>query len=92
MLEKAEKNSKKVGLFRMVDELGRIVIPKEIRERYNLNEGDAIEIWLDGNKIILRKYHTECIYCRSKNNIEKVLEKPVCKSCLTKIKKNIINI
>ena len=57
---------KSTGMIRKVDELGRIVIPKEIRDMFNIIEKDLMEIFIDGDNIILRKYEESCIFCGNK--------------------------
>ena len=77
---------KNIGVIRNVDDLGRIVIPKELRNNLNIKEGNRIEILVSGNSIILRKYTTKCIFCGSaKENIEFDGRK-ICKKCITKLK------
>lgn len=49
---------KATGILRRMDELGRVVIPREIRERYHINDGDALEIFTEDDKIVFRKYDT----------------------------------
>lgn len=61
---------KSTGIVRKVDELGRIVIPKELRKTFNIAEKDSLEIYVDGEQIILKKYCPACIFCgQAKNNI-----------------------
>lgn len=57
---------KSTGIIRKVDELGRVVIPKEIRDMLNIVEKDLMEIFIDGDSIILRKYEESCIFCGNK--------------------------
>ena len=54
---------KSTGIVRKIDELGRVVIPMEIRNTMGINSRDAMEIFVDGDKIILRKYGTSCVFC-----------------------------
>lgn len=54
---------KSTGIVRKVDELGRIVIPKELRRTLNIEERDSLEIYVDGEQIILKKYEPSCIFC-----------------------------
>ena len=69
---------KSTGVIRKVDELGRIVIPKEIRDRFQIEEGTDIEIYIQGNKIVLQKYETqECPLCHK--NCDK--EDRFCSGC-----------
>jgi len=81
---------KATGIVRKLDQLGRIVIPKEIRNVFDLKEADPVEIFVDESNIILRKYQPSCIFCNSEakdsNDIVEFGGKKVCKKCLTKIK------
>ena len=60
---------KSTGIVRKVDELGRIVLPIELRRTLDIAERDALEIFVDGDNIILHKYHPACIFCDSTKNI-----------------------
>ena len=55
---------KSTGIVRKVDELGRIVLPKELRQTLNINERDPIEIFVDNSSIILQKYEPACMFCK----------------------------
>lgn len=69
------------GIIRKIDELGRIVIPKETRDILNMHEGDSLEVFQDEEKIILRKYAPGCTFCGSMKNI--IMQKGiyVCEEC-----------
>ena len=60
---------KSTGIVRKVDELGRIVIPMELRNKLKIGEKDPIEIYVDGNSVILKKLEESCIFCNSKKDI-----------------------
>ena len=60
---KEEKHMKATGIIRRVDELGRVVIPIEIRNQFNIVEKDQIEIYVDNSSIVLRKYEPNCVFC-----------------------------
>ena len=60
---------KSTGIVRKVDELGRIVLPKELRSTLNIQEKDPLEIFVEDSDIILRKYQPACIFCNSLVNI-----------------------
>ena len=60
---------KATGIIRRVDELGRVVIPIEIRNQFNIVEKDPIEIYVDDSSIILKKYEPNCIFCGSTENL-----------------------
>lgn len=78
---------KKTGMTRPVDELGRVVIPKEIRTGLGIDVKDRLEILLDGDAIVLKKYAPNCVFCGSTENVDDVLGKNICRACLEKLKK-----
>lgn len=74
---------KSTGIVRKIDELGRIVIPKEIRRSFDLKDDeDALEIFVDDNTIILKKYEPSCIFCNTVKNIVTFKGKNVCPKCM----------
>ena len=76
---------KSTGIIRKLDELGRIVIPIELRNKFNISEKDPIEIYVDGSNIILKKYEVNCIFCGKTENLREYKGKPVCLNCLSKL-------
>ncbi len=78
---------KATGIVRKLDVLGRIVIPKELRTTFDLKENDPIEIYVDGEDIVLRKYQPSCIFCSEADDITQFEGKNVCKKCLNKLKR-----
>lgn len=76
---------KATGVFRKVDELGRIVIPIELRRTLNIGEKDLLEIYVDKNHIILKKYEPACIFCGNSKDISTFKDKNICKTCLSEI-------
>lgn len=78
---------KSTGVVRKVDELGRIVLPKTLRETMNIQEKDSLEIFTDNNRIILQKYHPACEFCNNADNIIFFGEKRLCRDCIEQIKK-----
>lgn len=72
---------KNTGIVRKLDPLGRIVLPKELRKTLKLEEKDPIEIFVEGDLIILKKYEPACVFCGEAANVEKFRGKNVCKSC-----------
>ena len=72
---------KESGIVRNVDNVGRIVIPKEIRKILGINEGDPVEIVKVNNDVVLRKYSEGCIFCGSNNNIKVFKNMQVCNGC-----------
>lgn len=77
---------KTLGTVRKVDELGRIVLPVETRKRLGLEPKDPVEIFVEKDRIILKKYEPACIFCGDTNNIVTYKEKRICKSCLAELK------
>ncbi len=76
---------KDTGMIRKVDELGRIVLPIEMRRVLNINEKDALDISRDGDAIILRKYVPFCIFCGSEEMVTEFKGKTICKNCLDEL-------
>ena len=85
-------NMKSTGIVRRVDELGRVVIPIELRNKFGINEKDPIEIFVDGSNIILKKYEPNCIFCGSTKKLVTFNDKLVCSKCAEKINKLASNI
>lgn len=80
---------KSTGVVRKVDELGRIVIPIELRRTMSIEEKDALEIYVDTDKIILKKYEPACIFCGNAEEVINYKGKNLCKNCLTELTKQI---
>ena len=76
---------KKTGVYRRVDELGRIVLPKEIRDALEINIKDPMEIYTDGNSVILKKLEDNCIFCGRTKDINKFKDKTICSKCIESI-------
>lgn len=64
---------KSTGIVRKVDELGRVVLPIELRRTLGIEERDAIEIFVDGDKIVLRKYETDTDKANVKNHLTEMM-------------------
>ncbi len=76
---------KSTGIVRKVDELGRIVLPIELRRTLDINEKDSLEIYVDGNQIILKKYEPACIFCNSAVDVISFKGRNVCADCLEQL-------
>ena len=72
---------KSTGIVRKVDELGRIVIPMELRRTLGIGEKDALEIYVDQEKIILKKYEPACVFCGNAGDNQLFHGKNVCRDC-----------
>ncbi len=88
-MKRGEKTMKSTGVVRKVDELGRIVLPIEIRKVLDIKERDGIEIFIDSDQIILQKYQPSCIFCDNVDNIVYFNNKRVCASCVEKLKQQL---
>ena len=78
---------KATGIVRKVDNLGRIVIPIEIRKTLNIDVKDPLEIFVDEDQIILRKYEPACIFCGNADNIRTYKGRNVCQQCIDEMKR-----
>lgn len=76
---------KSTGIIRKVDELGRVVIPIELRNQFEIYEKDPLEIFVDGSTIILKKYEPNCIFCGSTKKLISYNDKLICPKCAKKI-------
>lgn len=80
---------KATGIVRRVDELGRVVIPIELRNKFDIQVKDPIEIFVDGSSIVLKKYEPNCIFCGNSINLISYNEKLICEKCAEKIGKKV---
>lgn len=74
------------GIVRHVDELGRIVLPIEVRRRLELNAKDGVEIFMESDRVILMKHSPCCVFCGDAGDIVPFKNKKVCRKCLEAIK------
>lgn len=80
---------KSTGIVRRMDELGRIVLPAEIRKHLNLSQKDPIEIYVNGESIVLKKYSPACIFCGEADDIVVYRGRNVCSSCIKVLKRKV---
>jgi len=76
---------KSTGIIRKVDELGRVVIPIELRNNLKIAEKDPIEIFVDGSSIVLKKYESSCIFCGNTKKLTTYKDKQLCEKCAKQI-------
>lgn len=80
---------KATGIVRKVDELGRVVLPKELRDVFNIQEGTPLEVYVgEEGQIILKKYKRGCTFCGSGDNLAQYLGENVCQTC----KNNLVSL
>jgi transcriptional pleiotropic regulator of transition state genes len=77
---------KSTGIVRKVDDLGRVVIPKETRKISGISEGTPLEIFIDGDKIVLRKYATGCVFC-GEETATNFKDKLLCHKCKAELRR-----
>ncbi len=75
------------GMIRKVDDLGRIVIPAEIRQAMELSKGDPVEMFLQEDQLVLRKFVPSCIFCGGVEGLVTYSGKNICGNCVDIIKK-----
>lgn len=80
---------KSTGIVRKVDELGRIVLPIELRRTLDIAEKDALEIYVEGSSIVLKKYRPSCIFCDSTKDVVVFKGKNICPRCLREMKSTL---
>ena len=78
---------KETGITRAVDQIGRVVVPKEIRDTLDIKREDSVEIFTEGKDIILRKYQPGCYICGSMDDVIEFGNGKICRKCIEKIKK-----
>lgn len=77
---------KATGIVRKIDELGRVVLPVELRRVLDISERDPLEIYVDGASIILKKYRPNCIFCNAAEDVTEFRGKNVCAKCLREMR------
>ena len=80
------KTMKSTGIVRKVDELGRIVLPIELRRTLDIGERDALEIYVEGSAVVLKKYRPTCVFCDSARDIQVFKGKNICSKCLRELR------
>ena len=78
---------KSTGIVRRIDELGRVVLPIELRRTLDIDIKDSLEIYVDNNSIILKKYAPACIFCGDADDVINFKGKNVCKNCIKELGK-----
>jgi len=76
---------KSTGIIRKVDDLGRIVLPIELRRTMDIAERDELEIFLENDRIILQKFEPACIFCGASRGLITFRRKNVCQECVRKM-------
>lgn len=77
---------KSTGIVRRIDDLGRIVLPAELRRTLGMEERETLEIFVEGNAIVLRKYRPSCLFCDSMRDVSSFKGKNICSRCLRQLR------
>ena len=77
---------KSTGIVRKIDELGRLVLPIELRRLLDVHDGDSMEIFTEDNMVVLKKYQPACIFCGNAKDVTTFKGKNICPECAAKIK------
>ena len=77
---------KSTGITRKIDDLGRLVLPVEIRRDLGIKEKDSLEIFIDEDRIVLQKYQPACSFCNNMDDIVLFEGKRICRNCIHKLK------
>lgn len=80
---------KSTGIVRKIDNLGRVVLPVELRRNFDINKDDPVEIFVDENYIMLKKYQPACIFCDDARDVVNYQGKNICKKCLAELKNRV---
>ena len=80
---------KATGIVRPIDSLGRVVIPKEIRKVFQIKNKDAMEIFVDDDMIVLKKYEPACVFCGNAEELISYEGRTVCSKCVEQMKKMV---
>lgn len=74
------------GFLCKIDKLGRIVIPKPLRDKYDIHTDDTLEMFTEPNAIVLKKYGASCLFCGETDRLTTFKGKVVCQGCIDKLK------
>lgn len=77
---------KPTGIVRKLDRMGRLALPMELRRTFEIEEKDALEIFVDGNMLLLKKYQPVCIFCGNSRNVQIYKDKNICQNCMNELK------
>ena len=78
---------KSTGILRAIDNLGRIVLPIELRRHLGIGPKDSVEIFVDKDSVVLKKYQPSCAFCGNEKNVVEFKDKFICKDCINELNK-----
>lgn len=80
---------KTIGIVRSLDNLGRIIVPRELRNTLGIKEDDPVEVFTDGECIVLKKYEPGCTFCGELDDTKIFRDKRVCAQCIKQMRESI---
>lgn len=83
---------KSTGIVRKLDNMGRLVLPIELRKTFDIGEDSPLEIYTDGDMIVLKKFQNSCLFCDESDDLIEYKGKYICEKCLELINKKNINV
>ncbi len=78
---------KSTGIVRQIDKLGRVVLPVELRRKLDIDQDSSLEIFVDGDNIVLKKYQPACVFCGEASDVVSYKGRNICRSCLMELGK-----
>jgi len=84
-VKEGANSMKSTGIVRKIDDLGRMVIPIELRKTMSIDKKDPMEIFVDEDKIVLKKYEPACIFCGNADDTVEFSGRTICQDCLDKM-------
>lgn len=78
---------KSTGIVRQIDKLGRVVLPVELRRKLDIDQDSSLEIFVDGDSIVLKKYQPECVFCGEARDVVSYKGRNICRACLGELEK-----
>ncbi|MCM1226062.1 MAG: AbrB/MazE/SpoVT family DNA-binding domain-containing protein [Clostridium sp.] len=78
---------KNTGVCKTIDDLGRIVLPKEIRKNLGFDIRSSVELYVEDDRLIIKKAEESCIFCGSSDDLTEFKEKNVCQKCINTMKR-----
>lgn len=85
--KREDRPMKSTGIVRRIDELGRIVLPIELRRTLDIKERDSLEIFVEDSTVVLKKYRPTCLFCDSARDLAVFRDKNICAKCLRELQK-----
>lgn len=76
---------KSTGIVRQIDKLGRVVLPIELRRKLDIDQDSSLEIFVDGDSIVLKKYQPACVFCGEARDVVSYKGRNICRACLKEL-------